>query len=319
VGSSNDGSCRQRASQLYVPPKSGLRRILYLIRKEWTAYLFLAPTLVLFAIFTVFAVLYSFYLSFHKWNILEPDKVFVGLGNYARLLSDQRFHLAVFNTLYYTAFAVPLTMIAGLIVALLLNNKIRFRGIFRTLYYIPNITPLVVSAIIWKWVYQGDYGLLNYYLLQLHLIKEPVRWLSDPNLVMPAVILMSIWGGAGYHMVIFLAGLQAIPEEYYDASKVDGANKFQRLRFITLPLLKPTTLFLFITSTIGAIQIFTQVYIMTNGGPLNRTSTIGFYLYEKAFRHFEMGYASAMAYALFGMVFIFTLIQLRLMRQDVQY
>jgi multiple sugar transport system permease protein len=295
---------------------TGFRRVLRDMRKEWTAYLFLAPGLILFAIFTVFAVVYSFYLSFHEWNILEPAKPFVFLDNYARLFADKRFHRAVFNTVYYTALAVPLTMMAGLSIALLLNN-IRFKGIYRTLYYIPTITPLVVAAIIWKWVYQGDYGLLNYFLSSLGIIDRPILWLSDPNLAMPAVIIMSVWGGAGYHMVIYLAGLQAIPVEYYDAAKVDGASSWQQLRHVTVPLLTPTTFFLLITSIIGSFQVFTQIYIMTNGGPLGRTSTIGFYLYEKAFRQFQMGYASAMAYALFAMIFIFTLIQLRYMRQEV--
>jgi multiple sugar transport system permease protein len=289
------------------------------MRKEWTAYLFISPMLIHFAIFTVFGMAFSFYLSFHKWNILEPDKFFVGLENYARLLEDTRFHRAVFNTVYYTVLTVPLTMAAGLLIALLLNNKIRFRGIFRTLYYIPTITPLVVSAIIWKWIFQGDYGLLNYYLLQIGIIKEPLRWLSDPDLAMPAVIITSIWGGAGSHMVLYLAGLQAIPEEFYDAAKVDGANRVQRLIYITLPLLNPTTLFLLITTSIACIQIFTQIYVMTNGGPLNRTTTIGYYLYERAFRFFDMGYASAMAYVLFAMILVFTIIQLRLLRRDIQY
>lgn len=297
-------------------PRTGIRKVLWEMRKEWTAYLFIAPGLILFAIFTLYAVVFSFYLSFHEWNILEPAKPFVGLDNYLRLFSDKRFARAVFNTVYYTALSVPLTMMAGLGVALLLNN-VRLKGIYRTLYYIPTITPLVVSAIIWKWVYQGDYGLLNYYLIQLGIIKEPVLWLADPNLAMPSVILMSIWGGAGYQMVIYLAGLQAIPVEYYDAAEVDGANGWQTFTRITFPLLTPTTFFLLITSIIGSFQVFTQIYIMTNGGPLGRTSTIGFYLYEKAFRQFQMGYAAAMSYALFAMIFVFTLIQLRYMRQDV--
>lgn len=301
------------------PPESGIRRTLYLMRKEWTAYLYLSPMLILFAVFTVFAVIYSFYLSFHEWNILDPAMTFVGLENYTRLLGDRRFHQAVLNTAVYVAGSVPLTMLAGLIIALLLNNRIRFRGIFRTLYYIPNITPLVVSAIIWKWVYQGDFGLLNYYLIQLGIIDKPLLWLADPNLAMLSVIIMSVWGGAGYHMVIYLAGLQAIPEEFYDAAKVDGANGLQRLRHVTLPLLMPTTTFLAITSIIGSFQVFTQIYIMTSGGPLNRTSTIGYYLYEKAFRQFDMGYASAMAYALFAIILVFTIFQMRLMRNEIQY
>jgi len=301
------------------PPTFISRDTLRLMRKEWTAYLFISPTLILFLIFTVFAVIYSLYLSFQEWNILDPTMTYIGLENYERLLTDRRFHQAVFNTIYYTAASVPLTMIAGLSIALLLNNRIRLRGIFRTLYYLPTITPLVVSAIIWKWLYQGDYGLINYYLIQLGVIQRPLLWLADPNLAMPSVILMSIWGGAGYHMVIYLAGLQAIPEEFYDAAKVDGASGVQRLRHITLPLLTPTTLFLFVTSAIGSFQIFAQIYIMTSGGPLNRTSTVGYYLYEKAFQHFDMGYASAIAYALFAMILVFTLVQLRLMRKDIQY
>ncbi len=301
------------------PRSTGLRGVLRQARKEWSAYLFLAPGLILFFVFTVFAVAYSFYLSFHEWNILEPAKPFVGLDNYRRLLEDKRFHEAVINTIYYTAVSVPLTMAVGLLVALLLNNQIRARGLFRTMYYIPVITPLVVAAIIWKWVYQGDYGLLNYYLLRIGLIDEPLLWLADPNLAMPAVILMSVWAGVGFHMVVYLAGLQAIPETFYDAAKVDGAGIWARLRYITVPMLAPTSFFLFIISVIGSFQVFTQIYIMTSGGPLGRTRTVGYYLYEKAFQHFQMGYAAAIAYALFAMIFIFTLLQMRFMRGDVEY
>jgi multiple sugar transport system permease protein len=301
------------------PPTTGLRGTLYRMRKEWSAYLFLSPSIIHFIIFYLLTIGFSFYLSFHEWNILEPEKPFVGLENYARMLSDRDFHTAVGNTLIYTAFTVPLTMFAGLSVALLLNNKIRFRGLFRALYFLPNITPLVVSGIIWKWIYQGDYGLLNYYLLQLGLIERPLLWLSDPNLAMPAVIIMSVWGGAGYHMVIYLAGLQAVPEEFYDAAKVDGADSFQRFLYITAPLLTPTSMFLFITTAIASFQIFTQIYVMTNGGPLHRTTTIGYYLYERAFKFFDMGYAAAMSYALFAMILVFTLIQLRVMRREIEY
>jgi multiple sugar transport system permease protein len=187
------------------------------------------------------------------------------------------------------------------------------------MFYIPVVTPLVVSAIIWKWVYQGDYGLLNYYLLKFGLIHEKIFWLSDPNLALPALILMGVWGGTGATMVIYLAGLQSIPEDFYDAAKVDGANGWQRLIHITIPLLRPTTFFLLITGIIGAFQIFTEVYIMTNGGPLNRTSTIGYYLYVNAFRELDMGYATAMAFVLFAMIFVFTLIQWKYTRGDVEY
>jgi multiple sugar transport system permease protein len=304
-------------SPVFKPENSwrqGWRRL----KKNWTAYLFLAPGLLHFLVFTLIAVSFAFYISFHKWNILEPDKPFVGLENYIRLFSDERFHQAVGNTLLFML-GIPLTMGLGLGVALLLNVKVRGQAIFRTMYYLPVITPLVVSAIIWKWLYQGDYGLINYYLLKFGIIQQKILWLSDPNLALPALVIMGVWLGAGSHMVIYLAGLQGIPEELYDSAKVDGSNGLQRLIFITIPLLAPTTFFLFITSVIATFQVFTQVYIMTSGGPLNRTTTIGYYLYEKGFRHLDMGYATAMAFALFAMIFVFTLIQMRFTRGDIEY
>ncbi len=288
------------------------------IRKNWTAYLFLAPGMIHFLIFTLFAVSFAFYISFHKWNIIQPAKPFVGLDNYAKLFHDPKFHRSVINTLTFMI-GVPLNLAVGLAVALLLNTKVRGQAIYRTMYYIPVVTPLVVSAIIWKWVYQGDYGLLNYYLLKLGLIQHKIVWLADPNLALPALIIMGIWAGTGATMVIYLAGLQSIPEEMYDAAKVDGANSWQRLIYVTIPLLAPTTFFLLITNVIGTFNIFTEVYIMTNGGPLNRTTTIGYYLYDRAFRQLDMGYATAMAFALFAMIFAFTLIQWKYGRGDVEY
>ncbi|MDQ3700132.1 MAG: sugar ABC transporter permease [Chloroflexota bacterium] len=289
------------------------------MRKQWSAYLFLAPTLLLFAVFTIGAVGYAFWLSFHQWNILEPVKPYVGLANYERLLQDGQFGRAIVNTLVYTAASVPLTMGFGLLIALLLNTKIRARGFLRTLFYLPVITPLVIAAIVWKWVYNGDYGLLNYYLLQLGLIAEPLRWLSDPALAMPAVIITTVWKGVGFAMVVYLAGLQSIPEDYYDAAKIDGADGGRRLKDITLPLLTPTTLFLAVISVLGALQVFTEIYIMTSGGPLRSTTTIVYHIYTTAFRNFDMGYAAAMAFGLFAMMFVFTLVQLRAMRSEVEY
>lgn len=295
-----------------------LRETLRQMRKNWSAYLFLLPGLIHFSIFTLFAVGFAFYISFHEWNIIRPEKPFVGLENYLRLIQDPRFHRAVFNTLTFMV-GVPLNLISGLAVALLLNTKVRGQALFRAMFYLPVVTPLVVSSIIWKWLYQGDYGLLNYYLLKFGIIEEKIFWLADPNLALPALILMGIWGGTGATMVIYLAGLQSIPEEMYDAAKVDGANALQRLLYITIPLLRPTTFFLFVTGIIGAFQIFTEVYIMTNGGPLNRTTTIGYYLYTNAFRELDMGYATAMAFVLFGMIFSFTLLQWKFTRGDVEY
>ena len=296
-----------------------LQQTLHELRKEWTAYLFISPWFILFLIFTLFSVSFSFYLSFHDWNIVELTKNFVGFSNYINLFKDARFFQALWNTLLFTGVGVPLGMISGLLVALLLNTKVRFQGGFRTLYYIPVITPLVVSAVIWKWIFQGDYGLLNYYMLQLGLIKEKLLWLADPNLAMPALIIMGVWMGTGGIMIMYLAGLQGIPQELYDAAKVDGANGFQLLWNMTIPLLAPTTFYLLITSVIGSFQSFAHIYIMTSGGPLHRTTVIGYYLYEKGFKFYQMGYASAIAYVLFAIIFTFTLLQFKYGKGDIQY
>jgi multiple sugar transport system permease protein len=298
---------------------SEARRVLREMRKQWTAYLFLLPGLVLFLVFTVVSSVYAFYLSFHKWNILEPAKPYVGLDNYRRLFHDEQLRRAIVNTIYYTVATVPLEIIIGLGIALLLNHEIRARGVFRTLFYIPVVTPLVIAAIIWKWVYQGDYGLLNYYLLKLHIINQPLLWLADKQLAMPAVVGMWVWKTVGFVMVVYLAGLQAIPQDYYDAAKVDGAGPLRRLRDITIPLLSSTTYFVVVIQFLVSFQAFTQIFVMTSGGPVGRTTTIVYYIYTYAFKRFDMGYASAMAFALFVMMFGVTLIQMRFFYKEHEY
>ena len=294
--------------------KRGVKYTLSRMKREWSAYLFLAPGLISFSIFTVFALGFAFYLTFHEYSVISPEKPFVGLQNYRDMVADEQFRRSVINTAYFTAGSVPFTMAIGLGIALLLNQPLWFRGLFRTIYFLPIVTPFVVSAIIWKWLYNADFGLFNHYLLKANIIDERLLWLSDKNLAMPAVILMSIWGGVGFSMVVYLAGLQAIPEELYEAAKIDGAGAFSRLRFITVPMLAPTTLFLLVIGIIGSFQIFTQIYVMTQGGPIDRTTTIVYYIYQSAFTYFEMGYASTLAYGLFAMLFLLTLLQLRLYR-----
>lgn len=298
---------------------TGARGVLRRMRKEWSAYLFLAPSLLQFVVLLAFPVFFSFYLSFHEWNILEPAKPFVGLDNYNRLLSDRRVHQAIFNTLYYTVVSVPATLFSGLLVALLLNNRIRGRGLFRTMYYLPVVTSAVAVAVVWKWIFNGDFGLINYYLIQLGLIDKPIRWLTDPNLAMPSIIIVSVWQGVGGSMIIYLAGLQAIPDELYDAAKVDGAGPLRMLFSITIPLLGPATFFLLVTSIIGSFQEFGRPFLMTSGGPAGRTTTIAYYLYTAAFKNFEMGYAAAMSYMLFAMIFVFSLLYMRLAYRDINY
>jgi multiple sugar transport system permease protein len=177
--------------------KDGLRYTLGQMRREWSAYLFISPGLLLFAVFTFFALILTLYLTLHRWSIIEPDKPFIGLDNYRRLVDDESFHRAAINTIYFTGASVPFTMLIGLGIALLLNQPLWGRSVFRTIYFLPIVTPFVVVSIVWKWLYQPDYGLFNFYLLKTHLIDQPLLWLSDQQLAMPAVILMSIWGGSG--------------------------------------------------------------------------------------------------------------------------
>jgi multiple sugar transport system permease protein len=293
-----------------------VRLTLRRMRKEWTAYLFLAPGLLLFSVFTVFALGFAFYLTFHEWSIIEPDKPFIGLDNYRDMVKDADYRASVFNTAYFTGASVPLTMMIGLGLALLLNQPLRGRWVLRTFYFLPVVTPFVVVAIIWKWLYNGDFGLFNYYLLKAHLIDQPLLWLSDKHLAMPAVVLMSVWSGVGFSMIVYLAGLQGIPAELHEAAKVDGAGPVARLRYVTLPMLAPTTLFLLVMGIIGSFQVFTQIFVMTSGGPVKRTTTMVYYIYESAFKFYEMGYASTLAFGLFALLFVFTLIQLRLYRRS---
>jgi multiple sugar transport system permease protein len=293
-----------------------VRHTLRRMRKEWSAYVFLAPGLLLFSIFTVFALGFAFYLTFHEWSIIEPDKPFIGLDNYRNMLGDKDFRTSVINTAYFTGASVPLTMLIGLGLALLLNQPLPGRWVLRTFYFLPVVTPFVVVAIIWKWLYNGDFGLFNYYLLKSHLIDQPLLWLSDKQLAMPSVVLMSVWSGVGFSMIVYLAGLQGIPPELHEAARVDGAGPFQRLRHVTVPMLAPTTLFLLVMGIIGSFQVFTQIFVMTSGGPVKRTTTMVYYIYESAFKFYEMGYASTLAFGLFALLFVFTLIQLRLYRRS---
>jgi multiple sugar transport system permease protein len=295
-------------------PRRGVRGVLKEMRQEWTAYLFYSPFLVLFATFTLYAVVVSLWLSFHQWNLLEPEKPYVGLANYRELAHDTAFWAAIGHTVYFTLASVIPAMAIGLGLALLLNTQIRALGLFRAAYFLPAVTPLVIAAIIWKWVYNADYGLANYYLLRLGVIDQPVQWLSDKHLAMPAVIVMGIWISVGFNMVVYLAGLQAIPAEFYEAAEVDGAGAWQRFRRITFPLVAPTTFFLLVVQTIWGMQAFDQIFVMTSGGPPGpggATTTVVYYLWQQGFRFFRMGYAAALAYTLFVLLFVVSLIQFR--------
>jgi multiple sugar transport system permease protein len=290
------------------------RRLARRVWRERSAYLFILPGVVIFSVFTMAAVIFAIYLTFHRWSIIEPQKPYVGLQNYDDMLHDDRFVQSILNTAYFTGAAVPLQMMIGLLLALLLNQPIWGRTLFRTAYYLPVLTPFVVAAILWKWLYNGQYGLFNYYLLKAHLIDKPLLWLSDKDLAMPAVVLMTVWGGVGFSMVVYLAGLQSIPAQLYESAKLDGAGTLRRIWYITIPMLSPSTLFLAVIGIIGSLQVFTQIFVMTSGGPVNRTTTMVYYMYLWAFKYYDMGYASTLAFALFAMLLAFTALQLRMFR-----
>lgn len=285
-------------------------------QREWiSAYLFVLPSAVLIATFLVFPVIYSFWLSLLNWDGMSPHLKFVGLGNYGQLLTSSIFWNSMLVTGYYTFVSVPLLMACALALAISLNQKIRGLSIYRTLYFAPVVTSGIAVSIVWLWVYDPTWGIANWALSLVGI--PPLQWLSSPSEAMPALILMSVWKGVGFAMVIYLAGLQGIPDTYYEAAGIDGAGPWSMFRHITWPLLAPTTFFILVTSIISASQVFDQVYVMTNGGPLRSTEVLVFLLYQYAFKFFEMGYASALAWIIFLVVLVFTILQWKFLPQDV--
>jgi len=300
-----------------VTEKPQRRRLSRLQRQEalW-ALVFLAPDLFGFLCFTLIPVVAALILSFTKWDLIVKP-TFVGFANFQNALRDETFRKVVFNTVYYTLGTVPTGMVLSLVLALALNQKIRGLGFFRTVYYLPVVSSMVAVALVWRWLYNKDFGLINWALSLFGL--QPLGWLTSTKWAMPAVIIMSIWKGLGYNMIIFLAGLQGIPQHLYEAAAVDGASAWRRFWAITLPLLSPTTFFVLVMSIISSFQVFSQVYMMTQGGPADATSTIVYYIFQNAFQYFKMGYASAQAWLLFAMIFVFTLIQFRMQQEWVHY
>jgi multiple sugar transport system permease protein len=304
---------------LTVPPPK--RSVFREMRREWTAYAMQLPGLILFAIFTVYAVSTAAYLSFTNYDPVARQGDFVGLANYRTVLHDATWWAAMGHTLYFTVGTMIPSMVIGLGLASLLNGKIRGLSFYRTAFYLPAITPLVIATLLWKWLYNADYGLFNYYLLKFHLIDKPIQFLADSHWAMPSVIVMQVWLSVGFNMVVYLAGLQAIPAELYEAAEVDGATTWQRLRRITIPLLWPTTIFLLVFQTILGMQTFDQIFVMTSGGPPGpggATTTVTYYIYLNAFQYLKMGKASALAWTLFVVVFALSLTQFRWYMKQVE-
>jgi multiple sugar transport system permease protein len=283
------------------------------------AWLFLTPALALIGLFFFLPVAASFILSFTDFDIYAIANLanvrLVGLRNYTRLLESPIFWIALKNTFYFVLVGGPLTMAVSLGAALLVNARlVRFKSLFRTLYFAPFITTLVAVAIVWRYLYHRQYGLVNYALGAVGI--HPIDWLGDPHWAMPAIILLAVWKNFGYNMLIFIAGLQAIPEELYEAAYLDGAGPWRRFRHVTLPMLGPTLLFVSLITMIGFFQLFAEPYVMTAGGPLRSTTSLVLLMYEEGFRWWRMGYAAAVTFVLFVVILMFMLLQRRLRRGE---
>jgi multiple sugar transport system permease protein len=282
------------------------------------AWYFLTPALLLIGLFFFLPVGASLLLSVTDFDIYALGNSslarFVGLRNYSNLIHNPTFWTAIKNTFYFALVGGPLTVAVSLGAALLVNAKaIRLRGLFRTIYFTPFVTTLVAIAVVWRYLYHPRYGLLNYLLG--HVGIGPIDWLGDPHWAMPAIIVMAIWKNFGYNMLIFIAGLQSIPEELYEAARIDGAGPLRRFRHVTIPQLAPTFLFVGVVTMIGYFQLFAEPYVMTGGGPLRATTSLVLFMYEEGFRWWRMGVAAAIAFVLFGIILLWTLLQMRLQRE----
>jgi ABC-type sugar transport system permease subunit len=276
------------------------------------AWLYLMPAIVLFAVFWFYPTGVLFHDSFFRWDGISP-RIFVGWDNYTDLLYDLEFRRTINSTVIFIIGTVPTGIAIGLILALLLRSRLPGRGIFRTVFFSPVVTSYAAAGLVWVWILNYDYGIVNLLLNRIGLEKVP--WLLSESHAMLSVVLMTIWKDAGYNMVLFLGGLNSIDPAYYEAARLDGANRWQIFWGVTWPLLMPTTVFVLITRMIFTFRTFEQIYAMTRGGPAGATTVFVYYIYEKAFRNFELGYASAAAVVLMLIVLLLTLLQFRLIKK----
>ena len=278
----------------------------------WAALLFLAPGCAVIGLVVLYPALKALALSFTDFNMITPAQP-VGLANYLRLWADPFFWAALRNTLTYLAVVVPVLVVAPIFLALLVRRALPGLAFFRAALYLPVVTSLVISALVWKWIYE-ERGLLNHFLLSTGLASQPVAFLTDPANALFAVMAVTAWSGMGYYMVIYLAGLQAIPGQMYEVAELEGVSRWQQTLHITIPMLRPQIAVVAVMSSIGAMKVFEEVYVMTQGGPLDSTKTLVYLLYESAFVDFEMGYAAAMGVVLFAITLALSLLHLRLLR-----
>ncbi len=283
-----------------------------------TPYLFVLPTILGLIIFRLGPVVVAIWASFTRWNIQTPAK-FLGLNNYLELLSSETFWLVFKNTILFVGIFVPGVMILAMLMAVMVNQKLRGISFFRGLYFVPYITAMVAVAMVWNWIFATRFGILNYMLVHIFHISNPPAWLTDRTWALPALAIVAIWKQVGFQMLIFLAGLQGIPRSLYEAAAIDGANRGEQFFKITLPLLSPITFFTFVITVIEAFKTFEVTYAMTGGGPNNASTTLAYYIYQNAFIFGRMGFASALAMFLLLFVSLTTYLSFRLKSRMVEY
>ncbi len=298
-------------------PKQSRFKLNAFQQEALNGYLFISPWILGFIIFVLGPMIALIYLSFTRWDLVGSPR-WVGFRNYERLFTDPLFLQSLKVTIGYGLGRVPLGIVVALSAALLLNQRVKFVGLWRVVYYMPVVLPSVAIALVWMWIYNPRYGVLNGFIRQLFGVEGP-RWLDDPVLVLPSLMIMAVWVAAGRNMIIYLSGLQGISEDLYDASAIDGANSWHQFWKITLPLLTPIIFFNLVTGMIDTFKLFTQAYVMTEGGPRNASLFFTYYLYQNAFQRFRMGYASAMALVVFVIIMILTLLVFRWSRAWVYY
>lgn len=290
-----------------------MRRKLSVRQKKETrdAYIFLAPCVIFFAIFVLYPFVYSFYLSLSQWDGGKITNItFSGIENYKRVFTDKEFYNSLKGTLIYTVGINLILIVASTYLAIVLNKKRLFQNFFKAAFFIPVVLPTTVCAAMFKWIFSAGDGLFN---LALNAVGLPGQaWFQSPDLAMPSILIMSTWKWLGYNMVIIIAALQGIAEEYYEVGRLEGVNWFTKFRYITFPCIKPTLWFVVIIGIINSFQVFDQVYLLTRGGPLNRTMVLVYYMYVHAFEYYDLSYASAIAWVLFVILFILTAFQMRL-------
>jgi len=288
-------------------------------RKNWqdiiAGYTFILPNFTGFLVFTSIPVIASLVLAFLSWDILTPAK-FVGFNNFITLFKDKDFWYYLYNTVFFML-GIPLSMAFSLFLAILVNQKLKGITIFRTIFFLPVISSMVAIALVWRWIYNPDFGLLNSFLR--YFLKQQPQWLSSTLWAKPALMFMGIWNGAGYSMLLYLEALQSIPEDLYEAARIDGASAWQQFRKITWPMLSFVNFFVIVMGVIGGFQAFGVQYVMTGGGPAGSTTTVVYYVYNNAFQWFKMGYASSIAWVLFIFIFGFTLLQWKYGKKAGEY